>query len=244
MTSQVPARRSASARLTSRGAGRSGGRATRGESGRRPSFVPVADGRQTGPGRMRKGESPKERGERTRARIAEAVIDLLAESELPPTANEVASRAGVSVRLVFHHFEDMDALYRAVSRTQFDRHWRGLRPVPGELPIDRRIDRTVQQRAKLFEAIGPVRRNAVLLAVRHEEVAKGFDHSNTFLRTLLEETFADELQAAGRERRELLAALEAAASWETWERLRRSQRLTNAAARRVVARTLHALLTA
>jgi AcrR family transcriptional regulator len=191
---------------------------------------------------MHKGEIPKERGERTRARIAEAVIALLAESDLPPTAKEVAARAGVSVRLVFHHFEDMDALYRAVSRTQYERHWRAVRPVPADLPLDRRVERTVQQRAKLFEAISPVRRKAATLVARHQDVAEGFARTNGLLRSWLETTFAEELKAAGRERRELLGALEAAASWEMWERLRRVQGLTPAAARRVVARTMRALL--
>lgn len=246
MTQQV-SRRSASGRAALRSVEGGGGPTPRaGQSGgRRPTLVPVSGGtRRSGPGRMRKGETPKERGERTRARIAEAVIDLLVKSELPPTAKEVASRAGVSVRLVFHHFEDMDALYRAVYRVQFERHWRSLRPVAGDLPLDQRIDRTVQQRAKLFDAIGPVRRKAVPLAARHRDIAEGFSATNTMLRLSIEETFADELAAAGRERRELLGALEAAASWEIWERLRRVQGLTTTTARRVVTRTLRALLSA
>ncbi|MGH8988858.1 MAG: TetR/AcrR family transcriptional regulator [Acidimicrobiales bacterium] len=193
---------------------------------------------------MRKGETPRARGEQTRARIADALIDLLADSELPPTAKEVASRAGVSVRLVFHHFEDMDSLYRAVARTQFDRHWRGLRPVARELPFERRIERTVHDRAKLFDAIAPVRRKAVSLAIRHHDVAQNLETTNRMLKQHLEATFAGELEVTGRERRELLAALDAAASWEAWDRLRHTQGLSRPAARRVVERTLRALLLA
>jgi TetR/AcrR family transcriptional regulator of autoinduction and epiphytic fitness len=193
---------------------------------------------------MRKGEIPRERGEQTRARIADALVDLLRETELPPTAKQVAARAGVSVRLVFHHFEDMEALYRAVARAQFDRHWRGLGPVPSGLTLGQRIDRTVLQRARLFDAVAPVRRQAAVLAVRHRDVAQSIELTDKLLRGWLDETFSDELQAAGGERRELLAALEAAASWETWDRLRRAQGLSAVAARRVVARTLRALLDA
>lgn len=197
---------------------------------------------RAGVGRMRKGETPRERGERTRARIAEAVLDLLATTELPPTAKEVAARAGVSVRLVFHHFEDMDALYRAVAQAQMARHWQEAQSVRPDLPLAQRIDKTVQQRAKLFEAVSPVRRKAVSLALRHPDIGEELELTNTLLRSWLEETFAEELRAAGRGRRELLAAIEAAASWETWERLRQLQRLQSSAARRVVSRTLHALL--
>jgi TetR/AcrR family transcriptional regulator of autoinduction and epiphytic fitness len=220
-------------------------RATGNERTRRPKLVPVSERpRRPGPGRMQKGETPKERGERTRARIAESVLDLLAGSDLPPTAKEIAAEAGVSVRLVFHHFEDMDALHRAVQQAQFERHWQGLRAVAPDLPLAQRIDRTVQQRAKLFEAVGPVRRKAVALAARHQAVADGLDLTNTMLRDWLEETFAGELRAAKRHRRELLAALEVASSWETWDHLRRVQKLQTAAARRIIVRTLHALLEA
>jgi AcrR family transcriptional regulator len=193
-------------------------------------------------GRLRKGEASKQRGERTRATIAQAVIDLLGESENPPTAKEIAARAGVSVRLVFHHFEDLDALYGAVARAQIERHWRAIRPVPPDLPLSKRIDRTVAQRAALFDAISQVRRRAVVLAARHRAVAEGLDETNTMLRTWLEVTFAEELRAAGHDRRELGAALEAVGSWEMWERLRHVQGLPSATARRVVARMLTSVL--
>jgi AcrR family transcriptional regulator len=225
------------------------GTKSRTRNGQRPTLVAVAEasrgaGARSAPGRMQKGETPKARGEQTRARIAEAVIDLLGQGDLPPTAKEVATRAGVSVRLVFHHFDDMDALYRAVASTQIERHWGKVRPVPGDLPVGQRIDRTVHQRAKLFDAIGPVRRKASSLAARHPDIDEGLELTNTMLRTWIEETFADELEAAGRGRRDLLGALEAAASFEMWERLRRVQGLPRAAAHRVVVRMLRALLAA
>jgi TetR/AcrR family transcriptional regulator of autoinduction and epiphytic fitness len=201
-------------------------------------------GRTVGTGRMQKGESPKARGERTRARIIDAVIALLSENEVAPTAKEVAGRAGVSVRLVFHHFEDMDALFRAVARAQIERHWLTVHPIPRALSLDQRIERTVHQRARLFEAVSPVRRKAASLAARHADVAEGLQLTNTMLRTWLEETFADELRAAKRDRNELLAALEAVASWEVWERLRRNQGMTSAGAQRVLSRLLRALLLA
>ena len=247
MTPQAHARRTASGRPGLRSLDGSGGdapRPTRGTRTRRPTLVPVtgSGNRRPGTGRMQKGETPKERGERTRARIADAAIELLSERQVSPTAREVATRAGVSVRLVFHHFEDVDALYRAVARSQIERHWLSVRPVARDLTLDQRIERTVQQRARLFDAVTPVRRKAMELAARHPDIADGLQLTNTMLRTWLEETFADELRAAKRDRRELLAAVEAAASWETWERLRRAQGLSSAAARRVLARTLHALL--
>ena len=52
------------------------------------------------------------RGQRTRRSVAEALMELLRAGETDPTAKAVALRAGVSLRLVFHHFADMDDLYQ------------------------------------------------------------------------------------------------------------------------------------
>jgi TetR/AcrR family transcriptional regulator, regulator of autoinduction and epiphytic fitness len=204
------------------------------------------DGRQRGRGGARRaqvrGETPKARGERTRQRVGESLVELLAEGDPAPTAKAVAARAGVSVRLVFHHFEDMDSLYRMVMTMQAERYWDAVRPVPPDLPLGDRIDQTVLQRAKLFDAIGPVRRASSAIAARDEDIAERIAGSDARLRSWLEAAFARELRASGRERRELLSAVDTAASWEAWDRLRRAERLSAAASRRVMARTLRSLL--
>ena len=194
--------------------------------------------------RPARGETPRARGERTRQRVAEALISLLEEGNPAPTAKAVADRAGVSVRLVFHHFEDMEALYRMVMTLQGARHWSTVREVEPDLPLGERIERTVNQRAKLFAAVGSVRRAAIGIATRRQDIADVLAASDGLLRKWLATTFAPELAAAGRRRRELLDALEAGASWEVWDRLRRSQGLSPNAARRVMGHMLAALLSA
>lgn len=190
------------------------------------------------------GVSPNVRGERTRQRIADAAIALIEEGDPVPTAKNVAARAKVSVRLLFHHFPDMSALYEKIMRTQFDRHWRGLVAVPADLPLATRIERTVHQRARLFEGIAPVRRTGRVLSETQPIVNDRFSQTLVLLRDLLATTFAPEVDAApARDRRHLLDALDAAASFDAWDRLRRRQRLSVTAARRVTARLLSSLLT-
>lgn len=187
-----------------------------------------------------RGLTPKVRGERTRQRIADAVISLIEEGDAQPTAKSVADRAEVTTRLVFYHFPDMGVLHKAVIGTQYERHWRPLRPIPSDLPLPSRIERTVRQRAALFEAISPVRRTAAAVAASQPAIAEGLAESNALLRSLLANTFAPELEGANRESRDLLVALDVAASWEAWERSR--QQLSAPAARRVMARLLEGLL--
>ena len=46
--------------------------------------------------------------ERARASIADALFSLLDEGELQPTATRIAERAGISLRLIYHHFGDLE----------------------------------------------------------------------------------------------------------------------------------------
>ncbi len=182
------------------------------------------------------------RGERTRRRVAEALILLLEEGNLQPTAKEIAGRAGVSLRLVFHHFDDMDALYEAVAVINIERHWRSLSPIPPDLALHHKVERTVRQRYRLFEAISPVRRAAVRQAYHSEDVARAIALSNASLREHIAATFEPELKYAGAAGPDVLEALDQVTSWEAWERLRTTQGLTSTAARRITERTITQLL--
>lgn len=182
------------------------------------------------------------RGEKTRQRITETIVELFGELQRPPTAQEVATRAGVSVRLVFHHFADMPTLYRSAGAFMFNRYWLPMGGISGTLTLDQRIRRTVQARGKLFEQITFMRHAATAMAPLHSDVGRVLDVTNAMLRTWLEETFERELTAAGAGRLDLLQALEVSASWETWDRLARIQKLSPTATRRIMAHLLHALL--
>jgi TetR/AcrR family transcriptional regulator, regulator of autoinduction and epiphytic fitness len=181
------------------------------------------------------------RGERTRRRVAEALVELLEEGNPQPTAKQVAEKAGVSLRLVFHHFDEMEALYRAVAVMQFERHWQSMGSVKVELPLADRIEQTARLRAGLFEAVTPVRRAAVRQSQRSEEIAQDLAESNRHLREQLANTFAPEIASADVDA-DLLDELELIGSWESWERLRTVQHLSTASARRVMAKTMVRLL--
>jgi AcrR family transcriptional regulator len=171
-------------------------------------------------------------------------VALLEEGSTQPTAKEIADRAGVSLRLIFHHFDDLDDLYRSVAAMQAERHWPAMVPVPADLPRARRVARTVRQRAAAFESIGPVRRAAVRHAHRAPGIALELAHADRELRRRLAVTFAPEIAAAGKSGTQLLAGIDLLTSWEAWDRLRSTQGLGPAAARRVVALAMEALLSA
>ena len=49
---------------------------------------------------------------RTRNRVVDALLDLIDEGDLRPPAADVARRAGVSLRSVYQHFDDLETLFR------------------------------------------------------------------------------------------------------------------------------------
>jgi TetR/AcrR family transcriptional regulator of autoinduction and epiphytic fitness len=179
------------------------------------------------------------RGERNRDAIVDALLALLAEGDPQPSARNIAQRAGVSLRTVFQHFNDIDTLYGAVAQRQVDRLWSKLDPLPApEAPLDVRIDAVVSQRVGLFETIAPVRRAAVVVNSSSPALQRGLARSEAFLRRQIAEIFAAEL--AGDPDR--IAAADFAASWEAWEGLRRSSRRSVATATRVMRVLLLAVL--
>jgi AcrR family transcriptional regulator len=183
------------------------------------------------------------RGQRTRRRVAEALVSLLAKGEPDPTAKAIAEEAGVSLRLVFHHFTDMDDLYCAVAFMQLEEQRNVLPGLTSGLPLPHRIHDAVQRRSDFYEEISPVRRAAVRRAVSSPGVLAIISVGNSLLADGLATLFAPELSSRTEEDRDaLLAALDSASSWEAWERMRQGAGLTTENSRVVMIRTLAALL--
>ena len=183
------------------------------------------------------------RAERTRQALVDALLALLYEGQLQPTAERIAERAGVSERSLFQHFADREALYQAVAVEQHERVMPTLEPIDVSLPLAERVEAFVEQRARLLETVTPVRRAALLLEPESEVVSSWLQSTRRQKARELERVFRAELEQVGQsERSVLLAALVAASAWTSWEALRAHQRLSVDRARAAMAATLGALL--
>ena len=182
------------------------------------------------------------RGQRTRRNVADALCQLLQDGDPDPTAKSIAEQAGVSLRLVFHHFTDMDDLYLFVAALQLRRQWTDLPRVSQRLSLPTRIERTVSHRAALYEEISPVRRAVARRALTSANVAAVIASGDTMLLENLKHALAPELaQLPASTSDDHLEAMDVAASWEAWERMRRSSQLPVRSAKRIMARTLTVL---
>ncbi len=179
-----------------------------------------------------------QRSARSRARIIEALLELVAEGELLPTGEQVATLAGVGLRTVFRHFEDMDSLHAEVQE-RLEHMVRPLLEEPiAESRLEERVAALVRQRANVYERIAPFKRSDGVQRWRspflQESHAKMVRRLRTHLRAVLPEVASCTPPAQ--------QALEMFTSFEAWERLRSDQGLGRERAEEAVRRAVLALL--
>ncbi|GAB1643042.1 TetR/AcrR family transcriptional regulator [Krasilnikovia sp. MM14-A1259] len=184
------------------------------------------------------------RAERTRNAIVDAHVELILGGELRPTADRIAKLAGVSLRALWSHFADMEALFAASAQRVLEQRDTAYEPVPADLPLRARIDAYCRQRARLLEQVAPAAKAASLKepfspALQRNRRAH-VDRVRDELRTL----FAPELEAAGDGGPDVLAALIAVSMWPTWGTWRDAMGLDPEQSRAALSRTVAALLTA
>ena len=182
------------------------------------------------------------RAERTREAVVTALLALLEEGELSPTAERVAERAHVSERSIFQHFGDREALFSAAAVRQYERIMPTLHPVDPDLPFEERLDAFIAQRTSLLERVTGVRRAALLREHESETIAGWLDATRRAKAREVEKVFARELsQAPAASRAAISAAMVAATSWPAWESYRIHQRLSFERARAAMRANLAAL---
>lgn len=183
------------------------------------------------------------RAQRTRRAIVDALLALIEDGDLAPTAPRIAGRAGVSLRSIYQHFEDLEALFGAASTLYTERVLSMATPIDPNGPLVQRLQLFTRQRGRILEAMTPVRRAALLQEPFSVQLRESRRRMEALGRAEVARVFGSELDAVpGADRREVHAALEAASGWSAWEHLRTTG-LSVDEVERVMHRTMCALLT-
>lgn len=161
------------------------------------------------------------RSERSRQAIIDAMLDLVGEGVLIPTAQQVSERAGVGIRTVFRHFSDMESLY-ATADTKIREQYQGLFAGGNrEGTLEERLLHAVEQRALAYDAI----RNHLLATKsqlwRSPILREQYARIQGQLRKDLDD-WLPELGSLDGEEREMVDSI---TSFEHWNRLREQQGL-------------------
>jgi AcrR family transcriptional regulator len=161
------------------------------------------------------------RSAKTREAIADALLDLLTEGNLQPTAREIAGQANVSLRSVYVHFDDLEDLYCVVANRQFTRVAPMLDPVLTDGPLLDRVEALMRRRIRLYNHFGAVGRATERQAPFSPTLGRIVREAHERSRRELERVFAKELAAMDDSARaSLLAVIDVLAGPRAWETMR------------------------
>ena len=182
----------------------------------------------------------RERGRSSHKRIVEAMMELIVAGDLSPSAARVAEEAGIGLRTVFRHFDDMDALYAEITATITERVAPiVMAPYPDQ-PWRANIRELVRRRVRLFETTLPFR-----LAANIKRYQSPFLMGQYSRVVMLErELIVRLLPGSVRADRIGVEALCAALSFHTWRTLRHDQSLSAEEAGAVMGQMVEALMAA
>jgi len=171
------------------------------------------------------------RRERGRSAVIDAVFELAEEGKIPPTAELVAERSGVSVASIFRYFDGLDDLQVHAHR-RFRERFAPLVAAVGDGPRSHRIEALVDSRLDLYEQAGAIMALARLRALEHEPLLEASTETRAALADQVRATFAPETKGSSPGRTaELVAVIDAFTSLEAWDVMRR----THARSRRQIA---------
>lgn len=195
-----------------------------------PAGQPTVDGRAA-------------RSARTRDAVVHALLALLAEGDVRPTAGRIAERAGISLRSVYVHFDDRDDLFAAAALEQRTRVSSLTRKLPATGPFEARLAAFVEQRGRVLEAIAPIAKAAAIQEPFSPALAATAKAARHFGRVELERVFATELAGIDTPTRErAFDACDALTGAEGWAFLRVHRGLDPRAAAETLATSLRLLL--
>lgn len=164
----------------------------------------------------------RQRSRSSRQRIIDAMMSLMANGEMSPSAARVAEEAKVGLRTVFRHFDDMDAIYAEISAIL------AKQLLPIAMAPYRHSDwrdnvrELAQRRVQIFETMLPFRLAANVRRYSSPFLMGQYAQIVNLERELLLRQIPDHVRG----HRLLTEAICAALAFQNWSLLRHDQQLT------------------
>jgi len=179
-----------------------------------------------------------QRSERSRESIVQAMLELIGEGSLTPTAQQVAERADVGVRTVFRHFSDMETLFAAMNERISETVKVLFVDEVQTGPFEDRVEALVERRMMIFGRLAPYVRSSTIQRWHSAFLQAEHDKTIRILRRDLRR-WLPELESASVE---VSDGLEMILSFEAWNRLREDQKLSLRRTAAVFRRAIHDLM--
>jgi AcrR family transcriptional regulator len=180
---------------------------------------------------------------RRRVRAIDAFIDLVLEGNLPPTTQQVAERAGISMATLFRYFETLDVMRRDAALRMLERFPLLHVSDVGEGPLRERIERFAAIRVALWEKVHLLARLQRRVVLQDPDAAQMIDFVRGVMADEVREHFAPELRGLTSALRDDAVALIASlTSVESWEQFRHTYGRSPLQTRRAWAQAIDAIL--
>ena len=174
----------------------------------------------------------------SKRKIVSAMLELVREGRIAPTAEEVAQRADVGLRTVFRRFKDMESLYSEMSVAISEQVAPIINKALGHDEWWRNFTQLVERRLKVYEVIMPYRVAAKVLkfqsSILHNHHLEIVRDERELLMSVLPTSLLED--------KTLIEALQAVLSFDMWHQLRSDQKLNAQEAGDVVNKILSRLL--
>jgi AcrR family transcriptional regulator len=181
---------------------------------------------------------------RRRVRALDAFIDLVLEGHLPPTAEQVAERAGISKATFFRYFESLNAMRCDAGARMLERFPLLHVAEPGQGPLRDRIERFVSLRVELWEKVHLLAQLQRTMVLQDPDAARMVDRVREMMVDQVRQHFAPELRERSAARRDDAAMLiSMITSVESWEQFRSTCGRSPLQTRRAWIQAIESLLT-
>ena len=189
-------------------------------------------------GQGKRIDGRRERSRSSHKRIVAAMMDLIEGGDLMPSAARVAEEAGVGLRTVFRHFDDMDSLYREISKIVAERIWPIISAPYADADWRANVRDLARRRARVFEMMLPFRLAANIKRYQSPFLMGQYAQVVTLERDLILRLLPPETSAD----RYRVEALCAALSFQNWRAIRQDQGLSVEDAAGVTLHMIEALI--
>ena len=174
------------------------------------------------------------RSAQTRQALIDAYLELLRENQKPPTAQEIAKRAGCSVRSIFERFSDLLTLSLAAADYAFEQAMIQAVVPNVDADLHTRLKSQLETRAAICEMWLPLWRALLRYRSESEDLAIRIKRIRAAMSARLALMYGRELSTLSElDRTQLLIALDILTDFESWGRLREDHGLSIEAARDV-----------
>jgi AcrR family transcriptional regulator len=186
---------------------------------------PLADGR-------------RERSRASRKKIIQAMMDLIADGDIDPSAAKVAEKAGVGLRSVFRHFDDKESIYREMDEIL----WSAYQPkITAPFRSDNWRDQLVElieRRSAIYEHTAPFRISTSIQRYRSPILKKNYDRLLKGERNLLGQILPSDIKRDSERGRAIVLAT----SFDCWRHFRQDEELSKAKTVEVIKQLLRDIL--